>query len=243
MLHSMLRFIVPFAFAVACIGCRNTSDTSPPVKERESTPPEYADWEPPPMEVHYQKALNVHQAVVQGDLDVAKATATWIAENTVKDTLSASWRGKVPPVVDAANAIVSAEDLDAAAKATATLGQACGSCHADMSVELVAPQVGIPPEGEDTASHMRRHQWAVERMWHGLIAPSDESWNAGATALAEAPLQVVSDTKGEQKEGQGVADQVHGLAAAAAKQTVPEERAATYGELLASCAACHEGRG
>ena len=36
---------------------------------------------------------------------------------------------------------------------------------------------------------MLRHQWAMDRMWEGLMAPSDERFLAGASAFAEAPLE------------------------------------------------------
>jgi hypothetical protein len=139
--------------------------------------------------------------------------------------------------------VVGATDLETAAKGLANLGNACGKCHAQMGIQMELSAKDPPPEAEDAQSHMQRHQWAVRRMWDGLIAPSDEAWKAGARLLQEAPLTVASGTASEAKEGQGIADQVHGLGSAALAQTVPDERAATYAALIYTCSKCHSGGG
>ncbi len=234
--------IVILAAVLVAPSCKKDQSTAAPVKEKD-TPEAYQAYDPPPMDLHYLKVNQIHDAVVKGDLDVAKATAKWIVENTVKDEMPIKWRPNVPPVVDAATDVVEATDLETASKGLAELGNACGKCHAAMGIEMEIPDKAPPPEADDAAAHMKRHQWGVQRMWEGLVAPSDDAWTRGAKALAEAPLEVTSDTAAEKKEGQGIADQVHGLGTAALGQTVPDERASTYGQLIYTCSKCHSGGG
>jgi hypothetical protein len=241
-LRAITSFLVIGAIGLG-VSCKKEQDSAPPVHNENQSDGAYDEFEAPPMELHYLKANQVHDAVVMGNLDTAKATAQWIADNTVADQLPVKWRPNVPPVVDAANEVVGASDLETAAKGLASLGNACGKCHAAMEVPMEIPEKDPPPEADDAKSHMLRHQWAVRRMWDGLIAPSDDAWTAGAEALKEAPLTVESGTASEAKEGQGIADEVHGLGAAAVGQTLPDERAATYGELLYTCSKCHSGGG
>ena len=90
-------------------------------------------------------------------------------------------------------------------------------------------------------AHMLRHQWAAEQMWDGLIGPSEARWNDGVTELAEAPLgqdEIFANATATPAIGK-LATDVHALAAEGRKATTWDDRAAVYGRLLASCAACH----
>jgi hypothetical protein len=88
---------------------------------------------------------------------------------------------------------------------------------------------------------MQRHQWAAERLWDGLVVPSDEAWQAGALALSEAPLAPQELTPGKSpvpKVGE-MEQMVHALARQALDADRAEVRAHVYGQVLAACAACH----
>ena len=57
-----------------------------------------------------------------------------------------------------------AADLEEACMAFARLSHACGQCH--HALDRGPPmKLDETPEGEDLKMHMRRHYWAVERMW------------------------------------------------------------------------------
>ncbi len=84
---------------------------------------------------------------------------------------------------------------------------------------------------------MAAHQWAVARMWEGVIGPNDERWNAGAKALQRAPLTIAAET-GEL----GIADDVVLIRLYARRAIVTRamsERAELFGQLLGTCARCH----
>jgi cytochrome c5 len=75
-------------------------------------------------------------------------------------------------------------------------------------------------------------------MWEGLIAPSDAAWRAGAAALVNAPLRFGAGDQAAQADE--LAAKVHQIAESARNAASDRERADVYGELLQSCALCHE---
>ena len=138
-----------------------------------------------------------------------------------------------------------APDLYTAAKATARVGAACGDCHKGHGATVKFSIEGALAEGGDAAAHMTRHVWASARLWEGLVVPSAEVWQTGAKALDEVPLVPEERTDDDElmTEVQLTANRVHELGAAARQALDPDMRAATYGELLATCSRCHTATG
>jgi hypothetical protein len=87
---------------------------------------------------------------------------------------------------------------------------------------------------------MLRHAWAAERMWDGLVAPSEELWVKGAQAFGGEAL--APDELGDQASQDVVklSKKVHELAAKAAEVKDRKEQAVLYAELLGSCYTCHK---
>jgi cytochrome c553 len=89
---------------------------------------------------------------------------------------------------------------------------------------------------------MLQHFWGADRMWDGLIAPSDTSWRAGAQALADPaayePLLGAAGTR--QGDAQTLAASLRALGARASGAASQDEREAVYGEVLATCTGCHQ---
>ena len=95
----------------------------------------------------------------------------------------------------------------------------------------------MPPAGRAPAAHMLRHAWAADRMWDGLLTPSDALWESGATALSEDPLFLADDESGT--EAAVLAREVHLLGIEARRLQDPDHQAGIYGRLLGTCARCH----
>jgi hypothetical protein len=80
-------------------------------------------------------------------------------------------------------------NIDGLAAATGQMRGTCGSCH---TASNSGPRVrigGDPPTGVgELANRMIEHLWDADRILEGLIGPSDTSWNAGATGLAQESL-------------------------------------------------------
>jgi cytochrome c553 len=106
----------------------------------------------------------------------------------------------------------------------------------DRTLTFPRPKLAEPT---DQRSRMHRHEWAVDRLWEGLIAPSDSSWAEGADVLESAPFmpQLAVREGGEAIETLG--QRLHAFGRRAAAESSAEGRAKLYGELLTTCASCH----
>jgi len=194
------------------------------------------------MLAHYERTEELTGAIVYGDLEAARPPARWLAEHDQMDLPPTS----VVALEDfrsAAREVYEAQDMDAAAAATARTAKACGTCH----LELGGPQLAVAddaPTERDLTSHMTRHSWAVNQMWNGLAGPSEESWQAGASALTDEPLDawtLEAPLEGAE-HARDLADRVHRMTARLDTASGWATRTTAFGVLLATCADCHEGR-
>lgn len=187
------------------------------------------------MNVHFAHGTLAQTAVITGDLVAARRHGKQLYEHD-REGLSAN---AVRPMRQAAQALSEASSLVDAAGAVGRIGAACGQCHqATGSRPGIESQIE-PSAGATLPSRMARHQWAADRMWEGLVNPSDESWIRGAEVLLEAPLgQAEIPGFGGSRAAQ-MGERVHQLANRARSQFEPAERASLYGELLSTCSVCH----
>jgi len=197
------------------------------------------------MSEHFSRAADLQRAVVNGDMEAVEGTANWLAEHSKMSAAPESWDPYLAEMRAAAEVAAGSPDLYTAAKATARVGAACGDCHKGHGATVKFSIDGALAEGGDTEAHMNRHVWASARLWEGLVVPSAEVWQTGAKALDEVPLvpEEVTDDDELMTEIQLTANRVHELGAAARQALDPDMRAATYGELLATCSRCHSAAG
>ena len=192
------------------------------------------------MQGHERHGDAMRDAVARGDLDGAKAEAKLLSELRIEGPTGRLWRQMFDAMRAAAARSADASDLKEAGHDVGLVARTCGDCHTTFGRAgvLVEPPGALRP---GTQAGMRRHQWATERLWDGLVVPSDEAWNAGALALSEAPLVPEQLTPGKSpvpRVGE-LAQAVHNLGVKAAGAGRVEARANLYGELLATCAECH----
>ena len=222
--------VAVFSALTVILGCARQAERAP---LREETVHMYG---------HFGHASEVQNAMIQGDLDAVRAPAQWLAEHDAMDGLPKGSDAYLGQLRQAAAQAVDAPDLPTAAKATAAIARACGACHGRYDVgPRFTPGAGPPAEGASVSAHMIRHVWAADRMWEGLIGPSEASWAAGARGLSEAPLepQEVTDDAERVPAASELAHSVHDLGARAQRTTGGAARAEIYGELLTSCSSCH----
>jgi cytochrome c553 len=187
------------------------------------------------MEGHFTQVSAIQEAVIRGDLDAVKEPAEWLARHRPVDSLPEGWEPHVADMSRAAQQALDATTLEGAASATAAMGQACGACHQSAAT---GPSFSIGQEintDRGVGAHMQRHQWGADRMWEGLIGPSDTSWAWGAATLREAPLR----PQGQPERIAELAALVHELGARADEATDLAARSTIYGEMLATCGQCH----
>lgn len=191
------------------------------------------------MRGHFDRALEVHGAVVRGDVRAAGTHAEALAAQLEQGPKAGSPTA-FGVLTEAAQAVRGASDVLAAAQATATMLGACGRCH---RVSRVTPQFPAVSriEPRDLAGKMQAHKAAADQLLLGLMVPSDVAWRTGAQALATAPM-LGSDRPLDatlQPRLAATEEQLRRLAAEAVQVTDPRRREAFYAQFLAACADCH----
>lgn len=190
------------------------------------------------MQAHFQDALLIRQAVIDGRPQDAANPATVIANLQNLEKLPEGWRPFVEDMQATAQRITNGTTAAAVAGAAADLGLTCGACHA----KLGGPKPSADPAPSIDASlesRMEHHAWATERLWEGLATPSDQAWNTGAQALTtqQIPLEV---TKKGGVDARSAAKDFKNLVAKAPSRKTTQERASLYAELLVTCGTCHQ---
>jgi cytochrome c553 len=208
-------------------------------------PPSQPAGQPPPsvrprMREHFTRGAAIRDAVIRADLEAIRAPATWLAEHPQPD-LPPSAQPNVREMQRLAAEVAAASDLAAAARGTARLAAACGSCH--TTVNATPTLMGALPRGEDEtlAGHMRKHYRAADLLYRGLVVPSTHSWNAGADALIGDPVELeLQRGSTPQPDIEALARRLHGLAQEARKAEDSKSRSEVYGQMLATCSDCHK---
>lgn len=195
------------------------------------------------MHGHYDAIVKVQSAIIRGDLQATREPARYLAEHPTPAALPAQWQPQVDAMRTAARAVLNAGDLMQAATATSLIGKACGDCHIANDVMIEFKSVEQPRDDLDRASHMQRHQWAADRMWEGIIGPSEPAWGTGIDILLEAPL-TPQELQSQPDDGtRQMARRVHQLAANGMMATDATEKSEIYAEFLSNCAGCHQSLG
>lgn len=191
---------------------------------------------PMQMHVHYSQVGEIRSAVVVGDVDATRAPARWLAGHR-----GSEYPADASDVVEAMRAegrfILAREDVAEIAGSVARMGASCGTCH---RITQTGPRLRIgdaPPQSPTPGVHMSRHVWALDRLWDGLIGPSDRAWVAGASALSGGTLDFGKGPVAP--EAERLEARVHQLGRSAHGTRDVEERVTLYGELLQTCARCH----
>jgi len=198
------------------------------------------------MTVHFQRVGEIETALIRGDLEGARAPARYLADHEEVAGLPASGAPWLSAMRAEAHNVAAAPDLALASGAAARMAKTCGDCH---HATRRGPRMVVSPmpqeRGSSTATEMLLHQWAADRMRDGLIAPSDSAWAMGAMALANDPIYQaeVGVRTGRFQEMDEMARRSVALGRRAAGLRDGFERAAAYGEFIASCAACHRAIG
>ena len=221
-----LRTLAPYGVAVLILGAMSCSAGG-----TASSPAAL------PMQQHWAAGNALQHAMVRGDLTAARRAAASIAE--VEELPGLSWDAETYLARMRAEALLvqSARTFQAAAVSTGRMAAACGACHARGGV---GPHPGSslsePTVSEDDDDyHMIRHGWAMDRMWEGLVVPSEDRWEAGVHVLGDHPLSAV----GVSPEVALMAARVHEMARQAMADETPEARADRFGRILMDCAGCH----
>jgi cytochrome c553 len=202
------------------------------------------------MHEHLTRITTIKAHIIMDDLDGVREPAAWLAEHESVTGLPANYEPYVELMRMYARQVVAAPDLKSAAKSVSQMARNCGNCHLTNEVELEFGFDTRPADWADTITHMQRHQWAADRLWEGLIGPSDTAWNRGTDMLVDVPLhpadvmdETTNDTDADVIDK--IAHRVHLLGGQGTNVRTPDARSKLYAELLGLCADCHSrlGRG
>jgi hypothetical protein len=195
----------------------------------------------PEMHRNLIKTVDLQTGVVLGDLDKTQKAASWILAQEGPSPYSSEAQPYEKEMLGYASRIAEAPDLRAAAAETGMFAASCGTCHQALERGPRFRVGNDAPDGESQEAMMIRHLWAADRMWEGLVGPSDESWIAGAEAMAETQPALArvfrASTKGMGSEP--FLNEVNSLAREAINATGQAERGEIYGRMLDTCNRCH----
>ncbi len=210
------------------------------------------------MKDHAALSIVARNALIRGDLPVAKQSMRKLAFFMEHVPFPRQGKEYARITRELAGQVREAGDHEEACMAFARLSYACGQCH--HALDRGPPlKLDPAPQGEDLRMHMRRHYWAVERMWEALLSDSPTTFQVAAGMLAESPLHGPQDPDSENPPGTTrLAYEVHDLAFAAAvegkareDEYVPQPgepvegkptsrgQAEIFGRLLSACNQCH----
>ncbi len=221
--------------ALLALRAGNCAERAEPRNEREIAGATAAQ-----MANHFDEALAIRDALIEGDLEAARHRARSLVERRPTDLPGQAAR-YVAEFRAAAQAVVEAPDRGTAARAVGRLGASCGACHRGSNVQVELEPPAPPPTDPGAIGHMLRHLWAADRLWEGLVVPSDEAWAQGAAALADAALrpEALSPDVPLYPRIEALALRVHSLAGEGKTAVDTGLRIDIYAGLLATCARCH----
>ncbi|MDH3728622.1 MAG: hypothetical protein OER77_13920 [Myxococcales bacterium] len=208
---------------------------------------------------HARLSIAARNALIRGDLPVARQSMRKLAFFMEHVPFPQQGKGYARITKELAEQVRQGDDLEEACMAFARMSYACGQCH--HALDRGPPiKLDPAPEGQNLSMHMRRHYWAVERMWEALLSDSPKTFQRAARVLAEAPLHGPQKPDAENPPGTTrLAYEVHDLAFAAAvegstaeddyvpspgepREAKPTTRgqAEIFGQLLSACSQCHK---
>jgi len=200
-----------------------------------------SDQKPAGMKEHFDRVVTIQQAVIRGDLEDVREPARWIADNQSNEGLPSPAHALITNMRAVARRAAEATTLAAAGTEAGALVATCGNCHAALATRVKLPPVPDPPAKTGTAGHMLEHQHAVDLMYQGIVGPSDEFWNKGASELKEAPLAKKDLPRDPALTNEVAASEAktHQLAEKALQTKDANGRASIYGEVISGCGSCH----
>jgi hypothetical protein len=189
------------------------------------------------MHASFDLARAIERVLIRGKLEDARPLASSLAGAAEPPGL-APWATQLALVRARAQAVATAPGIDEACRRAAQLAEACARCHVDVRAQAeFQPPSAAPADRDTVPARMARHQWAVDRIWEGMVGNADDAWIAGLDVLAATPLpwpKLGSERAALAGRLQRLASQAKRVPA-----TGLEDRTRIYGEILVTCAACH----
>jgi len=195
----------------------------------------------PAMHRNFSRTVDIQTGIVQGDLERARKAAAWLIDPLNRSPFPTAVREYEDAMLQSASLIAEAPNLATVSAQAGQLAAACGNCHQALDGGPHFVVGSEAPQGKNQEAHMVRHIWAADRMWEGLVGPSDEAWLAGAQALTETNEALAPTFRAPIPPGSlvGLLQEMYALANEAMGEPDPDGRADVYGRMLDTCSRCH----
>jgi len=192
------------------------------------------------MKAHFVHALHLRDAVLAGDLGTAKAEGHWLRTHD-QGVVPPSWEAHLGAFQDAARVAEGAETVEVAAAAVGQIAEGCGGCHAALHARPALGSAPLVRKAPSVKAHMAAHIAALDKLWNGLIMPSDEAWKDGAALLAKlvVPQNVLAKAHVEPAGSVKMLAETLRQLSRTAVTTAPADRATAFSDLLTTCVGCH----
>ena len=194
------------------------------------------------MHEHLSRISAMKAFIIAGQLEGMREPAMWLAEHETVPGLPGDWEKYLAKLRQYAREAASARHLQFAAASVSEIARVCGDCHQANGIKVAFGYDERPSEERQSVmTQMQRHLWAADRMWEGLIGPSDAAWNRGTDILAEVMLTASDITESEDHEPEVnyLLTRARELGDEGGEAASREARSALYGEFLSLCASCH----
>lgn len=193
------------------------------------------------MHANIAQVRTIHAALLHDDLDMARAEATLLSR--LDPALEVGkWAEPARFLREQAGRLARAPDPAGARQLATELAVTCADCHMVYARAASFRAPPMPASDGSLVSAMARHQWAADRMWLGIIAPSTALWDSGLAAIAEMPpLSAERDlTRAARLEAERLRHELQRLRASRDDELVGQrDRATRLDAILDVCAACH----
>jgi hypothetical protein len=233
-----MRSLVLLALAACSPPSRANTDQAQPEapKPVQLERPEVVQFQ---MRTQLSDLRAVESHLIAGKLEDAQASAFMLTKPSQDPGLT-PWQPLTDRVVADAKELTTVKSIDDGCRRVARISEACAECHIKSQTTPVFPEAA-PAPGDDGSdlSRIARHQWAVDRLWEGMVAGTDGPWVSGLEVLATSPMPVTT-----LPSAPGVASRLQQQAneaiASHREQTETlDTRTTMYGEMLITCSGCH----
>ena len=201
--------------------------------------------EPVPVQVemrgHFFEATELQTGAIFGDLERLRAAGSRLRSALRITILPPRSESHLADLRVAAGGAADALDAAEGRRAAAGVVRSCGSCHQQFQV---GPGfvIGDAPEGESLSRHMARQERISRLLWAGLIGPSNDHWNEGASELTQEPpfpREIASRVQDSQLLD-AAQSELRSLGRDAERVTTSEDRARVLAQVWGVCAGCHQ---
>jgi hypothetical protein len=224
-LGALLAFLAFNAFAGGYYTMARAKEPEPPPAQRF----EHDMWFH--MHQNFDLVRAIERLLIRGKLDEAKRFAEAIAM-APDEPSHGPWATHVVTVRDRAADVARATSVDDALRKETQLAAACGACHRENhGSAMFEKPAAVPADRPTLDARMARHRWAADRLWEAVVGDADDAWREGLDVLAAAPLDLGTDRAPFARDLQRLAS--------TARRNKGADRAATYGDILVTCAGCH----